>query len=127
MVTCVARKLRALNKAGHSAALAVRNERAQFNFDFVLQTHFQAADGAGQVGHQALVNFGAGVNAARGSTVLPRVVITKITHTGYHFCQVSVVKNNHRGFATQFEVRALERACSCLQNAPAKCWRNGQS
>ncbi|KAF1029601.1 MAG: hypothetical protein GAK37_01689 [Pseudomonas sp.] len=106
----------ALHKAGHAVALAGADERAQFVVGIALAGKPQAGDRRAQFGHELVVNPGLGIKAAGGGAVLASVVIAVGPHALDHRLQVGVVAHDHRGFAAQFQVGALDGLGRRLQD-----------
>ncbi|SUG05495.1 Uncharacterised protein [Salmonella enterica subsp. enterica serovar Pullorum] len=53
---------------------------------------------------------------ARRSTILSGIIETKSPDALRHRIQIGVIKNNHRGFTTEFHMRTFYRWRSMAQN-----------
>ena len=61
----------ALARAGHAVALAGADQRADLIVGIAFTGEAQAADGRAEFGHQAVMNPGLCINAARGGAAPP--------------------------------------------------------
>ncbi|MNN16586.1 hypothetical protein D3C81_1297300 [compost metagenome] len=104
------------DETGHAVALAGADQRADFVVGIALAGETQAADGRTELGHQAVMNPGLGINAASGGAILAGVVVAVGAYAFDHGLNVGIVADDHRGLATEFEVGAFECLRRGLEN-----------
>ena len=110
----------------HSRQVRLRTERPQFGAFIVRCPGFQACYCRAEFLHQPFINALLRVNSAGRRTILPGVVETKGSDAFHHRIYISVVKHNHRRFAAQFHMRALNRRRRVPQNVLSSSNRTGQ-
>ncbi len=111
------RKLRGpLDEAGDAVALALGNERPDLVLRVVLLIVLDRADGRAEIGHQLVVDLGAGIDAAGGGAILTGIVVAKGLEALDDRCDIGVVVDDDRSLAAQFEMGALHRLCGGLED-----------
>ena len=99
---------RPLDKTGHAITLTGADQRADFVIGIALAGKADTAHRITQRRHQLVVNTGLRIHPARRGAILPRVVIAIRAHPFDHGLKVGIVADDHRRFAAQFKVGALE-------------------
>ena len=99
---------RPLDEALNTAFLSGRDQRPDVVLVVIGQVVFQPFDGAREIGDEIVVDFLAGIDAARGGAILTGVVIAEYLHALDDRRDIRVVEHDDRCLAAEFEMRALD-------------------
>ena len=116
----------ALHEPGYARTLFGGDERAHLHALFLLRAKFDAARGAREIGDELVVDFGAGVDAARGSAILPCVVEAESAHASDHGLEVGIIEHDDGRLAAELQVRSLGAVDRGRQHLLAADDRAGQ-
>src|SRR5450759_3491493 len=98
-----------IDEAGYANRLLLRDERAHLGVVGERVSDLERADGRNEIAQQLVVNLRPGDDARGGRAVLAGVEEAADLDPLHDLLEVGVVEDDHRGFASQLEVDALER------------------